>query len=75
MKNVLRFPVVGLAAVGILLTILLKLATKSLMLMLDCFLTDLTYINKTCSSSLVLNLVSNTILMVFQSMVEPSSRW
>ena len=74
MKKVFKLPAVGLAAVGILLTILLKLATKSLMLIVGCFLMDVSYVNRACSSSTVLNPSSNVVLNVFQSVIEPSSK-
>ena len=74
MKKVFKLPTVGLVVVGILLTILLKLATKYLMLIVGCFLIDVSYVNRACSSSAVLNLSSNAILNVFQSVIEPSSK-
>ena len=74
MKKVFRLSTVGLLVVGILLVILLKVATKSLILIVGFFLIDVNYVNKPCSSSTVLNLVSKAILIVSQSVIEPSSR-
>ena len=74
MKNVFRLPLVGLLAVGILLVILLKVETKFLILMVGCFLMDTSCVNKTCSSFVVLNLVSKVVLIVSQLVIEPSSK-